>query len=347
MAQPPGHQGHRERQRSQHVPAGKPEAEHRGGQKGSDSHLRAQRGRAQPRRGLGAVVLGQHAHEPLAARPRKQPQAEQGQRQHGRPAQQAVVAVDPQRDDAVCALEVADRERGVGGVVARVGGRAVVERLVHAHVGGDAEERQLDRADRQKRPPLRPHARHRERRNHHARRQELGAEPRQRTHEREAGHAVAAPNPLVQAQRQQDRTRQRGGGGRLRIDGGAVRQHRRRQTECKRRPEGPRIGHHAQRQPVGDRDRQGGQRGHQQLDRGRPSQRIGGDYQEREAGAVRFVQHPIAHLAVHVQLVRIEVVVLALAVVVEHVQVAVLDDRMGRQEVVRLVAAVLGVAERT
>jgi hypothetical protein len=61
---------------------------------------------------------------------------------------------------------------------------------------------------------------------------------------------------------------------------------------------------------------------------------------------VRLVQAPLRLAAVPVELVRIELVVGALAVLVEHVHVAVVDQRLRRQEVVRLVAPVVGLGER-
>ena len=61
---------------------------------------------------------------------------------------------------------------------------------------------------------------------------------------------------------------------------------------------------------------------------------------------MRLVQLSVRLAAVGAELVRVEVRVRALVVLVEHVHVAVVDDRVGRQEVVRLVAAVIGAPER-
>jgi hypothetical protein len=60
---------------------------------------------------------------------------------------------------------------------------------------------------------------------------------------------------------------------------------------------------------------------------------------------VRLVQPPLGGPAVATKLVRIEVGVGALGVLVPHVHVAVLDDRLGGQQVVGLVAAVVRGAE--
>jgi hypothetical protein len=60
---------------------------------------------------------------------------------------------------------------------------------------------------------------------------------------------------------------------------------------------------------------------------------------------MRLVQPALGPPALAVQLVRIEVGVRALLVLVEDVHVAVLDDRLRGQQVVRLVARVVGVPE--
>jgi len=125
------------------MPRREPEAEHRRGEERRDNQLGAQAEGAEERRGLGALVRRHQAGELLAPGADQQPCAQAGEREHRRPAQEAVLAVDEERREAVAAREVAAREVGVGRGLARdvgrVGRRAAVERLVHAHVEDHAE----------------------------------------------------------------------------------------------------------------------------------------------------------------------------------------------------------------
>ena len=61
---------------------------------------------------------------------------------------------------------------------------------------------------------------------------------------------------------------------------------------------------------------------------------------------MRLVQPALGGAPMAAELVGIEAGVRARGVLVEHVHVGVLDDRFGGEHVVRLVAAVLRVAER-
>jgi hypothetical protein len=60
---------------------------------------------------------------------------------------------------------------------------------------------------------------------------------------------------------------------------------------------------------------------------------------------VRLVQPPVGLFPVPVEVVGIEVVVRARGVLVADVDVAVVEQRLGGEQVVRLVATVVGVAE--
>jgi len=60
---------------------------------------------------------------------------------------------------------------------------------------------------------------------------------------------------------------------------------------------------------------------------------------------VRLVQPALGLAAVAVELVRVEVGVAARRELVQHVDVAVVDERVRREQVVRLVAAVVGAPE--
>jgi len=125
------------------VARGKPVAEHRRREERGDEQLGGDGDGAEGRTALALAQLRQRAGELLAVGAVDQPDAGEGEHEDRRPAQQAVVAVDPERDEAVGALGVADREAGVGGALADsiggVGGGALVDRLVEAHVDRDRE----------------------------------------------------------------------------------------------------------------------------------------------------------------------------------------------------------------
>jgi len=77
----------------------------------------------------------------------------------------------------------------------------------------------------------------------------------------------------------------------------------------------------------------------------RARDQVGGEDEEREADAVGLVQAALGGHAVLVELVGVEGGVGLGHVLVGHVHVAVALERLGREEVVGLVAAVVGVAE--
>ena len=186
--------------------------------------------------------------------------------------------------------------------------------------------------------PERPH---RHRADHHARRHELRTEPRERAEQRKARERVRSCHPLPQAQRQQRRPGERRTRGELGIDGAAIGQERWAEPDGKRGAERPGVGHAAQREPVRQRHRQGGDGSQEELRCLRAPDRVCGRDQQREADAVRLVQPALGRAAVAAQRVRIEVGVRTVGVLVEHVDVAVLDDRLRGQQVVGLVAAVV------
>jgi hypothetical protein len=331
------------------MPRREPEAEHGGGDEGRDQKLHADRGGAEPSGQLDLADRGHGAREPIAAGAPEQPQPREGEQEDRRPAEQAVLAVEEERDQTIGPLQVAARERGVGGRLARdiggVGGGTAVQGLVDPHVQRHAEERQLDGADGEgspAHPPQRPRA---EVADDEPGREELGAEPGEHPEQREAAERVPPAWAVVEPQGEQRGAGERGARSQLGVDRGAVGEERRAQSHRQSRPDRPRVGHHPQRQPVGQRHGKGANRRQEQLDPLRPAERVGRGDQERKARAVGLVQLPLRLLAVLVQLVRVEVVVGAGAVLVVYVQVPVFDDRLRREKIVGLIAAVVGVPE--
>ena len=350
MAQAHGHQRERQRQSGQQVPRREPEAEHRGGHECGHEHLRAECGGAQRSGQQARANPGHRLRQPLTMGAPQPPQAREGQHEQRRPAQQPVVAIEEQGDQPVGALQVAARRVGVGralaGYVRGVRRGAAVERLVERHVERHREERQFDGSDRE-RPPLRPPELARcHRGDHHAGRHELGAEPRQGAEQRETQERVHPNYALVEAQGQQRGARECGARGELGVDRAAVGHEWRAEPHRERGSECPRVGCHAQRKPVRQRQRQRGDRSEEQLHSLRAADGIRRRDQEWKADAMWLVQPALGPASVAVEFVRIEAGVGALGVLVEHVDVAVLDDRLGGQQVVRLVAAVVGGAER-
>jgi len=331
------------------VPGGKPEPEHRGSEECGHEYLDPQRGGAHRGRALGGAQVWQGAGEQITPRAVQQPHAGEHQGEHRRPAQQPVVAVDQQGHEAVGALDVAQREGGVGGrlpaQIGGVGGGPAVQGLVHRHVERHAEEGHLDRPQRERAPPgpqQRPHGVDPD---HDPGRDELGAQPGKRAQQREAHERLAARNPVVEPEGEQRGACERRGCGELGVHGAAVGQQGRREPGGQRGAERPRVAHHAQRQPVGQRHRQGRDRGQEDLHPLRPRQGVGRRDQQRQSRAMGLVQPPLGLGPVAVQLVGVELRVRTLGVVVFHVEVAVLDQRLRREQVVGLVAAVLGCAE--
>jgi hypothetical protein len=280
----------------------------------------------------------------------EQPEPGEREHEHRRPAKQSVFAVDEERDQAVRALEVPARERGVrGGLLTDVGGvgrGAPVEGLVQPHVEGDAEQGELDGPEGERPPPHPPERPRRQEADHHAGGHELRTEPREHAEQGEAAKRVAPARAVVEPQREKGPAGQRGPGAQLGVDRRAVREEGRAQPDGQRGAERPRVGHHAEREPVGERHGQRRDRRQEQLDALRAAERVGGGDQEREAQAVRLVETTVRLLAVPVQVVRVEVVVRPGGVLVLDVDIAVLDKRLGGEQIVRLVAGVVGVAER-
>ena len=332
------------------MPRWEPEAEHRRRHEGGHEQLSAERRGAERPGKLDLAHPGHRLGQPLAVRAPQPPQPREDEREYGGPAQQPIVAIEEQRDEAVAAPGVAGGRARIGralpGDVRGVRRWPAVERLVEGHIERDGEERQLDRSHRECAALGAPELAHREGANHHARRHELGPEPWQGAQQRKAHERLRANDALTQAQGEQRRARERRAGGQLRIHGAAVGHKRRAEPHGNRRAERPRIGCHPQGEPVGERHRERGDRGQEQLHARRAADGIRGGDQQREAHPVRLVQPALGPASVAVQLVGIEVGVRPLGVLVEHVHVAVLDDRLRGQQVVRLVAAVLRGAER-
>jgi hypothetical protein len=350
VSHPHRNQRERQRQGGQQVPRREPEAEHRGRDEGGHEQLRAERGRAQRRGSERRSDLRHRLHEPLAIRVPQPPESREGQQEHGRPAQQPVLPVDEQRDEPVGALEIAAGKVGFGGALARriggVGRGTAVERFVEGHVKGHREQRQLHRSHG-KRPARRPpEFAGCEGADQESRRHELGAEPRQRAEQREAEERLHSSDALAEAQRQQRRPGERGARGELGVDRAPVGQERGAEPHGQPRAERPRVRGRPHCEPVSERHRQSGDRREEQLHRLHAADGVGRRDQEREADSVRLVQAALGEASMAVELVRIELVVRARGVLVAHVHVAVLNDRLGGQQVVRLIPAVVGGAER-
>jgi hypothetical protein len=350
VPQAPRHQRHREGQRGHQVARREPEAEHRRRHERGHEELRPERRGAQPRGDLDVAHAGHRARQAVAARPPQPPEAGEREQEHRRPAEEAVAAVYEQRHEPVGAREVSAGEPGVRGRLAgALGGvrrGAAVDRLVDRHVQGDREERHLHGTHRQRspaRPPYRPCG---ERAHHHARGHELRPEPGERPEQDEAHRRVLPPDARGQPHREQRRARQRGRCRQLRVHGRSVGQERWAQADRERGPQRPRVGYNPERQPVRQGDRQRGDRRQEQLHAARPADRVRGGDQEREPHPVRLIQPSLGPAPVRPQLVRVEVRVHARPVLVEHVHVAVVDDRVRRQQVMRLVAAVVRAGER-
>lgn len=349
MAQAPGDQRDRQRQRGEQVPGRKPEAEHGRREEARDQQLGAERGGAD-RRGQLDVAHPRHGTgEPVAVRAPQQPESGEGEQEHRRPAQQAVFAVDEERDEPVDAGKVATGEAGIGGALAGdvgvVGGGTAVDRLVDADVEGDAEQTHLDGRDRQRAPAHAPQRPGGDVADHQACRHELRAQPRQRTEQQKAGDRVAPPRARVELERQQRAAGEDRPRGQLGVDGGPVGEEGWRQADDRGGADRPRVGNDPQRDPVGERDRQRGDRGQEQLDAGGAAERVGGGDQQREADAMRLVELSLGLAAVAVEQVGVELGVGLADELVAHVDVAVLDDRLRRQQVVGLVARVVGIGE--
>ena len=349
MPQAPRDQRNRERQRGHQVPRREPEAEHGRREERGHEQLRAESRRAQAR---GELHLAHVRHRPrqlLPARSPQPPDARERQQQHRRPAQQAVAAVDEQRHEPIRPLGVSDREGGAGGRLAGVAGRVrrgpAVDRLVDRHVEREREQRHLHGSHRERSPPRPPDRAHREGAHHQAGRHELRPQPWERSEEDEAQRRLLPSHARGQPHGQERRAGERGRRGQLGIDRRAVGQQRRAEADGKRGAERPRVRRHAQRQPVGERDRQRRDRRQEQLHAPRTAHRVRGRDQEREADPVRLVQASPGLPSLRVEPVRVEVRVGALRVLVAHVHVAVVHDRVRREQVVRLVAAVVGAGE--
>jgi len=329
-----------------------PEAVHRRREERGDEELRKRRGAAE-QQGPAGLLVGRR-RELVAAfpgkRPVRQPRPGQREREHRRPAQQPVVAVQDQGHQPVGAFQVAERERRVGRrlalEVSRVGSGTAVQRLVHQHVGNRAHRHQPHPGDRDRASPAGPHGADGEDADHEPGRRELRPEPGQSPEQRRASEPRGPRwRPLREPQRQQRRPGQGGARRELRIDGRAVCEQRRRHADRERREQRPPIRDKPAREQVGQRATHGRDHRQEELHRDRPPEHERRRDQGREAGAVRLVQSPVARGAVHVEVVGVEAGVLARGVVVEHVEVAVLDQRARGQQVVGLVAAVVGRTE--
>lgn len=97
---------------------------------------------------------------------------------------------------------------------------------------------------------------------------------------------------------------------------------------------------------MGERERQRGEGGEQQLHPPPARDRVGGGDKKRQPHAVGLVQGPLGHPPVRLQLVRVEAPVLPPRVLVAQVHVGIRHERLGGEQVVGLIAAVVGVGER-
>ena len=311
VAQAEGHERHGERKRRHQVPRREPEAEHRGGEEGGHEQLGAEGHGAEAGGELGVADAGERAREVLAVGAPEPPHAGEGEREHGGPAEQAVVAVDEEGHQPVGAVEVAAGERGVGGglagVVGVIGGHAAVQRLVDAHVEGHAEERDLHRADGERPPARAPEGAGGDEADGQARGHELRAEPGEEAEEGEAEEGLASPDARVQAQGQKGGAGERGAGAELGVYGGAVGEEGGTQAHHRGGADGPRVGHHPERKAIGQGHGQRGDGGEEQLHPLGPADQVGGQDEEREAHAVGLVQPALGERAVLVEPVGVEV----------------------------------------
>ena len=230
---------------------------------------------------------------PLAPRAPQQPQAPQRQRGERRPAQQPVVAVDPQPDQAVGAVQPPvqrvrqDRARRPGASAAS-GARPPYRRALTEAKTIEREEHDLERHQAADAPaPAREPARDRER--HDRRRDQLGGpQPRQRGRPaRRRAAPCACAGGRARAAPRSTRRPAAAAGGQLGRDRGGVGQRRRREPGDDGRGRRVRLGHQPPRDADGERERQRRDRGQEQLDRHRPAERVGGRDEQREAGARR------------------------------------------------------------
>jgi hypothetical protein len=349
VAQAHGHERNREWQTGQQVPWREPEAEHRGRHEPRHQQLGAERGGAECGRQLDRADPRHRLPQPLAMRVPQPPEARKGQREDRRPAEQAVVAIEEQGDEPVATVEVAARRVRVGRALARsacgVRRGAAVERLVEGHIERHREERELDHPHRERPPPSAPERSNRDGADHHTRRRELRAQPRQGAEQREAEERLRANDPLPKAQGEQRRAGERRAGGEFWINGAAVGHERGAEPDGESGAERPRVGRHAQREPVRQRQRECRDRGEKELDSLRPTKRVRRGDQEGKADPVRLVEPALGPAPLPAELVGVEPGVRAVGVLVEHVHVAVLDDRGCGEQVVRLVAGIVGPAE--
>jgi len=89
-----GHERHRQRQAGHQVARRKPEAEHGRRHERGHQQLGAERGGAERGRELHVMHSRHGLSEPLAMRVPEPPEPGEHQREHRRPAQQAVLAID-------------------------------------------------------------------------------------------------------------------------------------------------------------------------------------------------------------------------------------------------------------
>jgi hypothetical protein len=173
----------------------------------------------------------------------------------------------------------------------------------------------------------------------------LRTKPRKRAEQGEAGEGLRPGGPLSHPQRQKRRAREACRARQLGIHGGAVREQRGREPAHKRGADRPRIRRYPQSEKVRQGARQRSDRRKEHLDRlGAADRERRGD-QYRQADAVRLVERAVHRPPVAVEHVGIEGVVGAQAELVLHIEIAVVDERLRREQVVGLVAAVVRAAE--
>jgi len=303
--------------------------------------LDADHGGAQARGALGLARARQRPGEASARRARQQEQAAEGQRQHRGPAQQAQPRVHEQRDQPRRAFEVVQAlhsARVHPWRVDRVGRQPAVQGLVDGDPEGHREEGELRAADGEQAAPHPPQVAGGNESDQRGRREVLHPQPRHEAEQGEQHERLAARDPIVLTQGEQGRAGQADAGRELGQHRGGVHQQRRRETHGGGRAEGPGVGHDAQRQAVAQADRQGGDGGEQQRRTRRPCYREGRSYQQRHPDPRGLEQLTLALLADRPHRCGLVVAVGALAQVVEDVEVAVLDQRLRREQDVRLVA---------
>ena len=220
------------------------------------------------------------------------------------------------------------------------------EPVVDRHEQNRREQQDLGGDEHREAPRPAAQPAHHRQRDDGARQREREPEPGQRGERDRGARDPADAWQVAQAQREDRREREQRARGELRRDRGAVGQRRRREPARERRGARPRLRHDPPRERPAEREGERRDRRQEQLHRERPAERVRRRDEQRKPDAVRLVGLPVRQPPVALEHVRVPVAIRARRVLVAQVDVVVGDDRLGRQQVVRLVAAELRSPER-